>query len=397
MGKYTADGKYDKVIDEKLKIVTDILVDGIKKFGLRSIILVGGYGRGEGSVLNGEVFNDFDIYVVTDKKVNDKICEDVGMEASKAINKGGKEFIETDGRGYDVKEFFHVDVRNIRYKKLKKLKKLTRTFELKYGSSVLYGNDVRNEINIDEELPVSEGWRHMINKSCHLLLAMDPRRLKGNFEKDEDKIAAYYAIKSIMACGESLLLLKKRFKASYKEKNELFKELYKDELPGLVKKVDYATKLKLNFDFSKIKDVVKLWKASRDCLFFTIKYLAEKEFGIKTENKRVLMRKLYKKLPYYYHRPYIPFSRVTFIGQYLLNILYFFRTGYFRSLLTWRDAGVRVLFPAFLLLYSFEEPLLNRSVERYLKKLAPIKGDSWEELRKSVLYAYGKYYTQKLI
>jgi len=397
MGKYTIDGKYDNLIEERLKIVNKVLIEKLNEFGLRSVILFGGYGRGEGTILNGELFNDFDMYVITNKKVSDKVCEEVGIEASKAINKGGREFIETDGRGYDVKEFFHVDIRNIKYSKLKRLKKLTRTYELKYGSSVLYGEDVRDKIKISEELPVSEGWRHMINKSCHLLLAMDSRRLKGKFEKDEDKIAAYYSIKTIMACGECLLLLKKRFSPTYKGKNELFKQLYKDELPEMVEKVDYATKLKLNFDFSKIKDVVKLWTAARDCLFFTLKYMAEKEFGIKTDNKRILMKQLYKKLPYYYHRPYIPFGRITFIGQYLLNIIYFLRTGHVKNLLTWRDTGVRILFPAFLLLYSFEEPSLNSSIERYLKKLYPVRGNSWEELRKATLYAYGKYYTQKLI
>src|SRR3989344_4239525 len=204
---FTKNKKVNKEVEKKLKIVTKILVDNLKP---RTVLMYGSFGKGEGSILNKkEVFNDFDVYAITNNKVDDKELDRVAKEAANAIGMGGGEFVETDGTNYDRKKFFHVDLRAIPVNNLKSLRKTIRTFEIKYSTQVLYGEDTRNLININEkELPLSEGWRNLINSASQLLLAMDNRRIKGKFNKDEREIAVYYCLKTYMMCCCALLLLK---------------------------------------------------------------------------------------------------------------------------------------------------------------------------------------------
>ena len=168
--------KADEKVEKDLKIIKNILVKELKPI---SIILFGGLGKGEGSLYKGKLFNDIDIYVVTKNRVSQKKLEEVGIKASKNIGVGGREFIESSNEVYDAKKFFHVDLRCIKYSTIPKLKKTTRTFEIKHSSQILYGKDIRPMINIKkEDLHLSEGLRHLFNKSCFLLMTIDERRLK---------------------------------------------------------------------------------------------------------------------------------------------------------------------------------------------------------------------------
>ena len=54
-----------------------------------SIILFGGFGKGEGSIqaINGKPapFNDFDFYIVTEKKLSDENLNEISMNAAKEV------------------------------------------------------------------------------------------------------------------------------------------------------------------------------------------------------------------------------------------------------------------------------------------------------------------------
>jgi hypothetical protein len=393
--KYTISKEADKKIEKNLKKIKEVIVRELNPI---SIILFGGLGKGEGSLHRGKLFNDIDIYVVTKDKISEKRLEEVGIKASKMIKTGGIEFIENSDELYDAKKFFHVDLRCIKYSDIPKLKKTTRAFEIKYSSQILYGEDIRPLIKVEKkDLSLSEGLRHLFNKSCFLLMTIDERRLKGKFLKDEKKYLIYHCIKTFLGCAEALLLAKKDDAPTYTERNKLFKKYYGKEFPELARKVDFATKMKFNLKFEKIKNPLKFWKEARDFLDFTLKYIAKNNLKIEFKDRRELIKKLYKKLPYIYFEPYIPLNKITFFSQYFLNFLYFKRTGYWKTLLTWRDPGIRIFFPAYLLLFSLEEPELKEEAKKYLKKIARIKNDSWEGLRRSVLNAYGAYYSQKLL
>ena len=92
MGKHTIrSGRIDREIEKQVNIVTD----EIKKStpDAISILLVGGYGRGEGAFLvrGGKPMpvNDLDMYVITDKRYSDSYLEDI-----KQLQREGEDILE---------------------------------------------------------------------------------------------------------------------------------------------------------------------------------------------------------------------------------------------------------------------------------------------------------------
>ncbi len=400
MGRYTVSKSADKVVKKDLEKIKGIIVERLNPI---SIILFGGFGRGEGSfeIINGEPspLNDYDLYVVAEKRIPDKLLEEVGMECSRAIGRGGKEFAESPFSIYDKWEFFHVDVRFLRYSELKNLRRINRTYELKYGSTILYGEDVRKRIRIDS-LPLSEAFRYLINPACQLLLCMDSRRLNGNFKGDEKTFALHHIIKTYLACASSLLISSGKFYSTYRETNSAFKREYGKQFPELARRIDEATRLKVMPRHGQTRDIRKRWFRARNDLLFAFRYICSKHLGIKSDDLREFVRKVYQKLPYVYFTPYLPFgalSKFAFLAQYALNILYFKRTLYFKSLLSWRDIGLRIETAAFLLLYALDDKSLLEDAYAYIKTFYPAKSKRWEDLRAALLYSFDRYFSQKLI
>lgn len=398
--KYTTSKKADKKVEQDLKIIKKII---IKEINPTSIILFGGFGRGEGTfeIVNGKILplNDYDLYVVTKKQVPDKKLEQVGIECSKAIGRGGLEFVENYLDTYDKNKFFHVDLRCLKYSQISKLKRINRTYELKHGSTLIYGEDVRKKIR-DISLPTTEAFRYLINPACHLLLCMDSARLKGKFKKDEKLYAMHHIIKTYLACASSLIISVGKFSESYKGTNKEFQKLYSKKFPELAKRIDEATRLKLYPKHTKIQDIKKRWFQARDDLTFVLNHISLKHLNIRAKNIKELTKKLYKKLPYFYFTPHLPFgflSRFAFPAQYALNILYFKRTHHIRALFTWRDVGLRIAMAAFLLLHALDDPSLTEEAYKYTKTFHKPKSKKWDDLRISLLYGFDRYFSQKLI
>ena len=75
MGKYTA---YGEKVDEYIKknYLDKIVASFVKDCNPISIILFGGFGKGEGRIqaINGKPvpFNNFDFYIVTGQKISDE-------------------------------------------------------------------------------------------------------------------------------------------------------------------------------------------------------------------------------------------------------------------------------------------------------------------------------------
>ena len=398
--KYAKSKEADKKVEADLKIIKKIIIEELNP---ESLILFGGFGRGEGSfeIKNKKIIplNDYDMYVVTKKKISDEKLEEVGKKASNAIGKGGGEFVENYKNIYDREKYFHVDLRWLDYNNLKNLRRINRTYELKYGSTIIYGEDVRKKIP-DIKIPLSESFRYLINPFCHLLLVMDKRRLNGEFRKDEKFYMQHHIVKSYLAIASSLIISEGKFEADYTSTVKEFNRLYKTKFPKLVKKVNEALKLK-TLSYKPVSNLNERWFQARDDLYFVLAYLAKKHLKIESKNVKELTEKIYQKLPYVFFTPYLPLPRslakIAFPSQYFLNILYFKRTKKLKVLLNWRDAGLRIFISAILLLYSIDNKELIDEAYKNIKIFSNVKTKNWEDLREGLLYGFDKYFSQKLI
>lgn len=372
--KYTISKKCDKIVEKELQIVKDII---IKEINPISIILFGGFGKGEGTIQKQGnkiiPLNDYDIYLITKNKLNENKLNELGMKCSKAIGKGGLEYSSHPTEKYDENKFFHVDIRCISYKDLKKLLPTQRTYELK-SSKIIYGENILHKIP-EVVVPVSDGIRLLFNKMHHLLLSRDT----------DKKFKLMHISKAFLDCCTALLIYENKMRPTYRERNLVFQ---KTNFPReLKKRVKWATKMKTNPNFN-VKNISKLWNEARDWVFYSLKYI----LSDRLKTREDVANYVYKKLPYTYFTPYTK-NKYLFPLQYYLNILYFIRgiknrKFLIRPLLSWRDVGLKLSIPIMFYIYNDKE---NSRI--YLKKIT----GKTEPLKERILSLYGLYYEQKLI
>ncbi len=408
MTKYTA---YGKKVDEYIKknYLDKIIKSFVNDCNPISIILFGGFGKGEGSVqiVKGKPvpFNDFDLYVVTKKKLSDEELDKISMNASKEIGMGGLEVAYFPEEGYDANRFFHVDVRCIPYNQLENMMKTQRYYELKYGSQVIYGDetvlDKINEIR-PEEIPSSEGLRNLFNKLHTMLLG-----LREDYNDEQKKIRIFWSYKGYMSICEALLILRKKFAPTSEKRAKIFSEIYKNDFPelheknpNLAEKAKKATDFKLKPNF-KIKEHEKIWNEALKDILFVFEYYIKKITGSDD-----IADAINNRLPYNYFAPYLKhkIGFNFFPAQYALNIGYFNilkkqNETHFAPLFTWKDAGLRLILPIYYLLkYKTEkdEIYLDKAYDE-LKKLIKVEGKDFWHLKERALRAYGLYYEQRLL
>ncbi len=132
-----------KRLTADLKLIRECLID----FQPLSIILYGGYGRGEGSWVwynneNCVPYNDYDILMILEKKIPEEIIKSIRKKLAQDIG------------------IRWVDIGQKTPKELKKLRPSIYNYDLKYASKVIYGEEyILDQIpHIDvSKLPLEEG------------------------------------------------------------------------------------------------------------------------------------------------------------------------------------------------------------------------------------------------
>jgi hypothetical protein len=376
--KYTSSEEANRKVQEDTEVIKKIILE---KYDPISIIMFGGFGHGGGSFKKeGKKIiplNDYDLYIIANKKIDDAELERAGEECSKALGRGGVEIVENFDREYDVNEFFHVDLHCLERKRLKKMYPTQRTADLK-TSMVVYGEDVLKEIS-DVKIPVSDALRLLFNKLNHFAIA----------EGNSDDIKSIYAVKGLTDLCSALLIWKGKYVSRYQDRQKIFDEMdFPDELKKIVNK---ATDAKLKNGYA-VKDLDKFFEQSKKWVEWSLKLILKDYLNIDSDSWKVICKKMYKKLPYLYFNDYLG-SKLLFFAQYYLN-LRFFLTGFrkkenlFKNLLRWRDAGL--ILAISLILYSYKE---EEESEKYLKKLT----NRTKPLKERLLRLYSIYYLQKLL
>ncbi|VVB83578.1 Uncharacterised protein [uncultured archaeon] len=377
--KYTTSKQADEKIEQDLKIIKNLVLKEVKPI---AIVFFGGFGHENGSFkkIKGKItpLNDYDLYLITKKKISNEILEELGKKCSAAIGRGGLEIVENFEQTYDENKFFHVDMHCIPYKNLQKLYPTQRTFDLK-TSLVVYGDkDILKKIP-DVKISKSDAIRLLFNKMDHFAIA------EGNSEK----IKSIYAIKGFIDLCSALLILQGKYSSKAQDREKAFQEIdVHKELKSLVSK---ATKAKLYGGY-EIEKVNSFFEESKKWVEWTLKKALQRDLNERTEDWKALCKEAYKKLPYNYFDDYLG-SRFLFPAQYYLNLRFFaegLRKKEFliKSLMHWRDAGIIIAIS--LILYSLNE---KKEAEKYLKKLT----GNTQPLKDRILKLYSIYYLQKLV
>lgn len=421
MGKYTIydDDLIDLEIDKKLKIIVDCIVNYLKD-NVQSILLTGGYGRGEGSVIikNNEVYllKDFDIAVICKEIPHDTIISLILEEIYKKLGliNPAKSLFKYSTFALDIR---YLAINNINFPDI-------WFYDLK-NSMLLYGRNIKEYITYDSsDIPLSSGLRLLFEKITGLLGNFEYRMLYNDIDKDAEMRLIYECMKTYVEIATSLCILNKVYIPSYIRRIDMIKILSSegklDEIvryiPDLIDKIELATRFKLRPDFNVTKDTLELFFMTSNDLALVLKYYIKCYIGLEI-NEWLEIDRISKQLAKIYYKPMIAALAknknpiyIRFVD--VLNTLYQIYTNvkyihilyekyskiYLRPLVNSVVSPSLKFFPAGLLILlslnrdgSTDTYLLMKGID-ILRNIIPIESiRNWEDARQAYLKAY-KYY-----
>ena len=260
-----------------------------------AIILTGSFGRGEGTFISQNnrfaLSSDFEICVVAKGFKNRETCKILTEKLSKQLcaeisvawvtperivkNKNGN---ATFGKSYPS----------------------ILTYELKSGSKVLYGEDVLSQNRTDPTIiPLWEGLKLLFNRMAESLVEQPSLEAQLYSEK--------WINKTLLACGDILLLDKKLYHYSYNERGRrLSTQVDFAEYPFLdtVQQADlinaYDMKLRGTYDTYRNSDIKRFYKTIDGVFRYAISSIMKISFSSYTEfpdrylSAKAVLRRLYK-------------------------------------------------------------------------------------------------------
>lgn len=214
--RYTLDG--DAAVEARIAqdqvLIAQAVAALLSPPGFRALVLMGGYGRGEGGYVwragSPEPFNDYDYFVVV------RGLDRAGREAlSQALGEAAKALEHQVG--------VEVDFALLHEERLPDAEFSLMNAEMLWGHRVVAGDpDVLAAMPPMPfpDLPPGEFTRLLLNRGS--LLLMNEKRLVSAEPLGiaEREVFFKYLFKAILACGDSRLAGSRRYHPSYLEKRE---------------------------------------------------------------------------------------------------------------------------------------------------------------------------------
>ncbi len=229
------------MIDRHMEIVRDAVLEIIPKEHLVTIMLGGGYGRGEGGVFiqDGEekLFNDYDFFIFIRNIPYLKV-----RQYKKRLQTLSHQLSDEIGIDVDFSPLLTLnDVKNAPFWLI--------WYELKYGHHVIYGRD--NILRYlpefkHEEIPLFEGLKLMLNRGAGLLLCRE--KLERDLNEADTEFITRNLYKALMAIGDVYLMIKHDYHYQYSGRLERLKKYESDGILqkyGFIQDYEEAIRYKL--------------------------------------------------------------------------------------------------------------------------------------------------------
>ena len=224
-------------LETSLSLILDNIAKDIKKHIdddlYEAVVLIGGYGRGEGGVVvvdNIEYpHNNFD-FVVISKNISNEQKDLLEIELSRIFSKHTKDI--------NIEVEFSI----VNSDKLKNHQPLVITYDMKYGHKLIVGDASVLKDNKNFELETIPAWdiRNLMVNRGTLLVINDLMLEKDVLSEKEKKIIIKHLVKAIIGYGDALLyhlgdyhfsyVQKEKLMKKQKNVNPVFKKMYQDAM-----------------------------------------------------------------------------------------------------------------------------------------------------------------------
>jgi len=274
------DERVNSKIEQELKIVCEEILKVVKPI---SIILFGGFGRGEGSaqIVDGKIIlsKDYDVLLVVKKRLPPSTIYQLSENIHRRLGQSNPldDVTMRMGSGVSLVQYTLSDLLNFRD---------CKTYEIKAASKLLWGEDIRKRIPLKpEDLSPWNGIRFLLRKPPGLCAAFSPKYLKEPPTGEEKKTLIHECLRVYLDSGVLLTILMKNYKPTYRERAKAIKESFNNSLPELAKeipdlpeKIEFLTNLKLFPSEEKYRaiDPVEFWFETRRDLGIILRYFMEK-------------------------------------------------------------------------------------------------------------------------
>lgn len=421
------DASVNEQIDLQLHLVTKAILKNMTN--VRSIIIAGGFGKGEGSVKltkGGKVrcLRDFDIVCIVDRKPNSKAVDELHDQIYKSLGLKNPES-SVFGRA----QSFMIDLKFLRKDDL--IYPDIYFYDLKAASQILWGEDVRGLIPwTKKDVPLSSGLRLLFEKVCGLLGHFSIAYVQGKTPTYQEKESLLSECrKTFIEIGTALCILAGKYEPKYAQRAKVLENFYATQfpelarvLPELPKKVIEYTDLRLrSYSIKNCEDPVELWFSAQSYLKETFKFYLKSYTGKSMSDWNTLPN-LMRTVAREYYKPFLgPLlqTRLHFSSRFILDLATFLYQGLtnleyayvvalnkegtpLRLLLKWYISPSLKYFTAgAMLLFSLNrdttiEKSLLKSAAKELRNCIPVEFSSfdtsgWEELRCRLLKAHSLY------
>lgn len=216
---------------------------------LRSLVLTGGFARGEGTVIDGQPQNDYDLVAIR------------GLRPPEEPYNGLVPDLE-DTLG------LHIDLAPVPAWRLPWVRASIFWYETRLRGRVLWGEDLLDRIPVQDpdELDPAEGLRLLVNRAAGLLLVTQ-----------EDPGPAYriQAAKGLLAALDAQLLARGSFPPSQTERWEAYRDLQDDgaappRLTDAEPWLSWAYRFKTDPEDVDPRDPSQAWLAAADAILDAI-------------------------------------------------------------------------------------------------------------------------------